>query len=90
MKKWIKISLLLLAVAAVSVGLFFVLRACGVTNIDKLREIIASCGVDTKHVRIIHNGIKVERFLTPLDVPKKKQLLWIGRYVSGKGARYLL
>lgn len=44
MKKWIKISLLLLAVAAVSVGLFFVLRACGVTNIDKLREIIASCG----------------------------------------------
>ena len=44
MKKWIKISLLLLAIAAVSVGLFFVLRACGVTNIDKLREIIASCG----------------------------------------------
>ena len=44
MKKWIKISLLLLAVAAVSVGLFFVLIACGVTNIDKLREIIASCG----------------------------------------------
>lgn len=44
MKKWIKISLLLLAVAAVSVGLFFILRACGVTNIDKLREIIASCG----------------------------------------------
>ena len=44
MKKWIKISLLLLAVVAVSVGLFFVLRACGVTNIDKLREIIASCG----------------------------------------------
>ena len=34
----------MLAVAAVSVGLFFVLRACGVTNIDKLREIIASCG----------------------------------------------
>lgn len=44
MKKWIKVCLLLLGVVAVSVGIYFILRAFGVTNIDKLREIIASCG----------------------------------------------
>ena len=44
MKKWIKVGLLLLAAVAVSVGIYFILRACGVTNIDKLREIIARCG----------------------------------------------
>lgn len=44
MKKWIKVCLLLLGIVAVSVGIYFILRAFGVTNIDKLREIIASCG----------------------------------------------
>lgn len=74
-----------------TVGRFIFSTAdCIISYTKEEKDIIASFGVDTKHVRIIHNGIKVERFLTPLAVPKKKQLLWIGRYVSGKGARYLL
>lgn len=53
-------------------------------------DLIASWEGRSDNIRIIHNGIKVERFLTPLHVSKKKQILWIGRYVPGKGAKYLL
>lgn len=31
-------------VAAVSIGAYFILRACGVTDVESLRELIASCG----------------------------------------------
>lgn len=44
MKNWLKILLVLLAVAAISVAGYFILRACGVTSIDGLREIITKCG----------------------------------------------
>ena len=44
MKKWIKISLLLLCVAALSVGLYFTLKALGVANIEGIRELISRCG----------------------------------------------
>jgi len=44
MKKWIKISLLLLSVAALSVGIYFTLKALGVTSIEGIREIISKCG----------------------------------------------
>lgn len=44
MKKWIKISLLLICVAALSVGVYFTLKALGVTDIEGIREIISKCG----------------------------------------------
>ena len=44
MKNWIKICLTLLVVAAVSIGAYFILRACGITNVESLRQLIASCG----------------------------------------------
>lgn len=44
MKKWIKILILILVLAALSVGIYFTLRALGVTDIEGLREIIAKCG----------------------------------------------
>ena len=44
MKNWLKILLVLLAAAAISVAGYFILRACGVTSIDGLREIITKCG----------------------------------------------
>jgi len=44
MKNWIKICLTILVVAAVSIGAYFILRACGVTDVESLRELIASCG----------------------------------------------
>ena len=44
MKNWIKICLTILVVAAVSIGAYFILQACGVTDVESLRELIASCG----------------------------------------------
>ena len=44
MKKWIKILILVLVLTAFSVGIYFTLRALGVTDIEGLREIIAKCG----------------------------------------------
>ena len=44
MKKWIKICLILLIIAALSVGIYFGLRTCGVTDVESLRSIISSCG----------------------------------------------
>ena len=44
MKNWVKILLTILAVAIVSVAAYFILRACGITSIEGLRELIAKCG----------------------------------------------
>jgi len=44
MKNWLKILLVVLAVAAISVAGYFILKACGVTSIEGLREIITKCG----------------------------------------------
>ena len=44
MKKWIKISLIIALFVAVSIGAYFILKSLGVTSIDKLQELIASCG----------------------------------------------
>lgn len=44
MKKWIKIGLILLLLAAASVGIYFILRSCGITDVNQLRDLIASCG----------------------------------------------
>lgn len=44
MKKWIKILLLLLAVAALSVGIYFTLKALGITSIEGIREFVSNCG----------------------------------------------
>ena len=44
MKNWIKILLVLLSAAIISVGIYFILRACGITSIEGLRELISKCG----------------------------------------------
>jgi len=44
MKKWIKIGLILLLLAAASVGIYLILRSCGITDVNQLRDLIASCG----------------------------------------------
>lgn len=43
-KKWLKVVLVLLAIAALSVSVYFILKACGITSIDGLRETITKCG----------------------------------------------
>jgi len=44
MKKWIKILLVVLSVVALSVGIFFTLKALGITSIEGIRELVAKCG----------------------------------------------
>lgn len=44
MKKWIKISLIIALFAGLSVGIYFILKALGITSIDGLREIVEQCG----------------------------------------------
>ncbi|WP_048062038.1 glycosyltransferase family 4 protein [Methanocorpusculum labreanum] len=54
------------------------------------KKLLVDYGVDPSKIIIIHNGINVEKFLIPLNVDKKKQILWIGKYVPGKGVEYLV
>ncbi len=54
------------------------------------KDVMVSLGINPDKIHIIHNGIKVERFLDPKIIARKRQILWIGRYVPGKGAKYLL
>ena len=44
MKKWIKTLLVVLSVVALSVGIFFTLKALGITSIEGIRELVAKCG----------------------------------------------
>ena len=44
MKNWIKIFLVILTFAAVSVALYLILKACGIANISALRNIITKSG----------------------------------------------
>lgn len=44
MKKWIKVLLLVIALAAISVGIYFTLNSLGITDVDTLRNLISSCG----------------------------------------------
>ena len=44
MKKWLKTILVLFIIAAISAGLYFILRSCGITSIEGLKSLIAQCG----------------------------------------------
>ena len=44
MKKWIKILLVVLSVVALSVGIFFTLKALDITSVEGIRELVAKCG----------------------------------------------
>jgi glycosyltransferase involved in cell wall biosynthesis len=47
-------------------------------------------GVSTHNVRVIHNGINVELFKPIPTIRKEYDLIWIGRYVPGKDAEFLI
>ena len=64
---------------------------CIISYTSEERDVMAGWGVKKDKIRIIHNGIKLERFKNIKEIPpKKKQILWVGRYVPMKGARYLI
>ena len=55
------------------------------------KNYLINMGIDEKKIRVIHNGIDTELF-----IPMEKQdtniirILWIGRFVPGKGVEYLI
>lgn len=44
MNKWIKILLVVLLFAGISVGLYFILKACGIADINTLKQLILDSG----------------------------------------------
>jgi len=56
------------------------------------RSELIKLGIDPSKIRVIHNGIDTEVFTPSRRVRKKsaKQILWVGRFVPGKGVRYLI
>ena len=60
------------------------------TDIEKKN--IEKLGIDPKKISVIHNGVDTSLF-TPGASEKttcRKQILWVGRYVPGKGVGYLI
>nr|WP_320161271.1 glycosyltransferase family 4 protein [uncultured Methanoregula sp.] len=60
------------------------------TDIEK--ENIEKLGIDARKISVIHNGVDTTLF-TPEPSEKhsdKKQILWVGRFVAGKGVEYLI
>jgi len=60
------------------------------TDIEK--ENIEKLGIDSRKISVIHNGVDTTLFIPehsekPSD---KKQILWVGRFVAGKGVEYLI
>jgi glycosyltransferase involved in cell wall biosynthesis len=57
---------------------------------DEERGELVRLGVDPERIRVIHNGINTDVFSPDSENSSKKQILWIGRYMPGKGAEYLI
>lgn len=59
---------------------------------DVEREEMINLGVNSEKIAVIHNGIDTDMFIPSRDrvYSEKKKLLWIGRYVPGKGVEYLI
>jgi glycosyltransferase involved in cell wall biosynthesis len=56
----------------------------------EMKEEMENWGVRTENVRIIHNGVNAE-FFRPLNNNKKEyDIIWVGRYVPGKGIEFLI
>jgi glycosyltransferase involved in cell wall biosynthesis len=59
---------------------------------DTEKKNIERLGIDNKKISVIHNGVDTNYF-TPFPVFKpegRKQIVWVGRYVPGKGVDYLI
>ncbi len=60
------------------------------TELEKER--IERMGINAQKISVIHNGVDTNLF-TPAPLEKsteKKQIVWVGRHVSGKGVKYLI
>ena len=51
---------------------------------------LINLGIRPEKITVIHNGVDTDHFAPLTGVAPKKQILWIGKYVPGKGVEYLL
>ncbi|MFA4824266.1 MAG: glycosyltransferase family 4 protein [Methanoregula sp.] len=60
------------------------------TGIEK--ENLEKLGIDPKKISVIHNGVDTTLFapITSRKISDRKQIVWVGRYVPGKGVEYLI
>jgi glycosyltransferase involved in cell wall biosynthesis len=60
------------------------------TNIEK--ETLVDLGINPEKISVIHNGVDTEIFTQKQykREQEKQQILWVGRFVSGKGVEYLI
>jgi glycosyltransferase involved in cell wall biosynthesis len=54
------------------------------------RNQLINLGIHPEKISIIHNGVDTDHFTPLMSITPKKQILWVGRYVPGKGVEYLL
>ncbi|MFA4826240.1 MAG: glycosyltransferase family 4 protein [Methanoregula sp.] len=70
----------------------FEIADCVLCYTDIEKEKLHKFGVPTEKIRVIHNGVDTELFSPRKTGGKKKyqQLLWVGRFVPGKGVNNLI
>jgi len=54
------------------------------------RNQLIDLGIKPEKISVIHNGVDTDHFAPLTNIAPKKQILWIGKYVPGKGVEYLL
>ncbi len=54
------------------------------------RNQLIDLGIKPEKISVIHNGVDTDHFAPLTNNAPKKQILWIGKYVPGKGVEYLL
>jgi glycosyltransferase involved in cell wall biosynthesis len=47
-------------------------------------------GIEKEKIAVIHNGINTDIFFPKSDKDTHNKILWIGRYIPGKGVQYLI
>ena len=58
------------------------------TDVEK--ETLSKLGIDKKKIEVIPNGIDTKLFIPHKKEGGDSQILWVGRFVPGKGVEYLI
>ena len=57
---------------------------------DYEKNELTTMGIDPNKVEVIHNGINTDLFTPSKRGSHNMQILWVGRFVKGKGIKYLI
>lgn len=57
---------------------------------EKEKSMLIELTIDSNKIAVIHNGIDTNVFVPPNKETNCGQILWIGRFIPGKGAEYLI